>query len=136
MNEKVNQAIEILKQADYKYIKNVLKNNKHQLFYDTDFGEWTIEDKNIIDYFFEEENTYLNPKELKGFIEEIIDNEIFPIKEIASDFISYFESKYGLEDITEDRICSNITKDCEFYFFEVKGLSKEVIKQLKYGGKL
>ena len=56
------------------------------------------------------------------------------IDEIAEDFINYFELKYGLEDITKDRICSNILRDCEFHSFEVFGLSEEVIKKLKNRG--
>ena len=70
---------------------------------------------------------------MESTIDELME-EILPISEVAESFISYFEAKYGLEDITEDRIYSNIARDCEFHHFEVLGLSDEVIKQLKDKG--
>ena len=66
----------ILKREDYKYITKVLKEHKHQLNYDTDYAGWYIENKTLEEYLFEEENTYLNPKELGEVIEDVIENEL------------------------------------------------------------
>lgn len=134
VSKEVKQAIETLKKADYEYIKEVLQREKNQLDYDSEYDGWSIGNEYAVDFFYKNENTYLNPKELESFIETIIEEEILPISEIAESFISYFESKYGLEDITEDRIYSNISRDCEFHSFEAFGLSEEVIKQLKEKG--
>ena len=128
--KETKEAIEVLKKADYEYILKILINNQGVLRYDTDSYCWFILDTNIMDYLYEEHNTYLNPKELEGFIEDIIDNEIFPIEEVAEDFISYYKVKYDLKDATRDKIRSAIARDCDFYIFEDRGLSDEVIKQL------
>lgn len=134
VSKEVEKAIETLKKADYEYIKEVLKKEKNQLDYDSEYDGWLIGNEYAVDFFYKNENTYLNPKELESFIETTIEEEVLPISEIAESFISYFESKYGLEDITEDRIYSNILRDCEFHSFEVFGLSEEVIKQLREKG--
>ncbi len=134
VSKEVEQAIETLKKADYEYIKKVLKKEKSQLDYNSEYDGWLIGNEYIVDFFYKNENTYLNPKELKSFIENIIEKEILPISEIAKDFIDYFEMVYGLEDVTEDRIYSNILRDCEFHSFETFGLSEEVIKQLREKG--
>lgn len=134
VSKEIEKAFEILKQADYKYIKEVLKREKNQLDYNSEYDGWLIGNKYAVDFFYNNENTYLNPKELESFIDTIIEEEILPISEIAQDFINYFESKYGLEDVTEDRIYSNISRDCEFHSFETFGLSEEVIKQLREKG--
>lgn len=134
VSKEIEQTIETLKKADYEYIKEVLKREKNQLDYDSEYDGWLIGNEYAVDFFYKNEDTYLNPKELKSFIETIIEEEILPISEIAKDFINYFESKYGLEDVTEDRICSNISKDCEFHSFETFGLSEEVVRQLRKKG--
>ena len=133
VSKEIKKAIETLKKADYKYIEKVLKREKSKISYDFDYCGWTIQGEYGVDFLYENESTYLNPKELESAIDEIIEDEIFPIEETASDFISYFEAKYGLEDITEDRISSNILRDAEFHIFEHMGLSDEVIKQLSTG---
>lgn len=134
LDKEVEKAIKTLKKTDYEYIKKVLKREQNKLIYDLDFEGWFIGDKDVRDFFYTEENTYLNPKELEGFINEIIEEEIFPIKETALDFISYYESKWGLDDITEDKIYEKVNSDAEFHIFEHMGLSEEVIKQLKNQG--
>ena len=133
VSRKIEKAINILKESDKEYIKKVLKREKNSLEYDSEYGGWTRDGEYLVNYLFEHENTYLNPKELESTIDELME-EILPISEVAESFISYFDAKYGLEDVTEDRIYSNIARDCEFHHFEVLGLSEEVIKQLKDKG--
>lgn len=131
--KEIEQAINILKESDKEYIRKVLKREKYSLEYDSEYGGWVKDGEYLVNYLFNHENTYLNPKELESTIDELME-EILPISEVAESFISYFEAKYGLEDVTEDRIYSNIVRDCEFHHFEVLGLSNEVIKQLKDKG--
>ena len=136
MDKKVEQAIEILKQEDKKYIKNVLMKELYRLEYDWEYEGWVVGDEPASDFIYRNENTLLNPKELEGVIDEVIDKDIFPVDEIAVDFISYYEAKWGLDDLTEDKISSKITGDAEFHMFELAGmdLCGEVIKQLKVKG--
>ena len=61
---------------DIKYIRNVLKTLAENIEYDEFFGGWCIGDQPLREYFFEEEDTYLNPKELEGYMEEIIEDEM------------------------------------------------------------
>lgn len=131
--KEIEQAINILKESDKEYIRKVLKREKYSLEYDSEYGGWVKDGEYLVNYLFNHENTYLNPKELESTIDELME-EILPISEVAENFISYFEAKYGLEDVTEDKIYSNIVRDCEFHHFEVLGLSDEVIKQLKDKG--
>lgn len=133
VSKEVEQAFQVLKAEDKKYIEKILKREKSLLEYDSEYEGWTRDGEYLVNYLFKNENTYLNPKELESTIDELME-EILPISEVAESFISYFDAKYGLEDATEDRIYSNITRDCEFHHFEALGLSDEVIKQLKDKG--
>lgn len=133
VSKEIEQAIKVLKESDKEYIRKVLEREKNSLEYDSEYGGWTRDGKYLVNYLFNHENTYLNPKELESTIDELME-EILPISEVAESFISYFEAKYGLEDVTEDRIYSNIARDCEFHHFEFLGLSDEVIRQLKNKG--
>lgn len=69
-------AFYILEKEDYKYIEKVLKEHKNELNYDIDFAGWYIGESPVREYLFEEENTYLNPKELGEIIEEIIEDNL------------------------------------------------------------
>lgn len=133
VSKEIEQAINILKESDKEYIRKVLKREKNSLEYDSEYEGWTRNGEYLVNYLFKHENTYLNPKELESTIDELME-DILPISEVAESFISYFDAVYGLEDITEDRIYSNIARDCEFHHFEALGLSDEVIKQLKDKG--
>lgn len=134
MKKEINQAIKILKEADRDYIKSVLEREKENIIYDFDYQGYCVNDEYVIDYFFKNENTYLNPKELESMIEEIIENEMFPIQSIAYDFIEYYEMKWGLDHLTVGNIDSKIIDDAEFHIFAQMGLLDEVIKQLKERG--
>ena len=72
VSKEVKQAIEMLKKADYEYIKEVLKREKSQLDYDSECDRWLIGNKYAVDFFYKNENTHLNPKNLESFIETII----------------------------------------------------------------
>ena len=133
VSKEVEQAFKVLKEFDREYIRKILKREKNSLEYDSEYEGWTRDGEYLVDYLFKNENTYLNPKELESTIDELME-EILPISEVAESFISYFKAVYGLEDITEDRIYSNIIRDAEFHHFESLGLSDEVIKQLKDKG--
>ena len=67
-----------VEKEDINYIRNVLFSLKDNLSYDKDFyGGWVLNNERpLVEYFFEEENTILNPKELEGYMEEIIENEL------------------------------------------------------------
>lgn len=86
VSKEVKQAIEILRKADYEYIEKVLQREKNQLEYDSVYGGWLIRDEYAVDFFYKNENTYLNPKELESLIETIIEEEVLPISEIAESY--------------------------------------------------
>ena len=67
---------DILKQ-DIDYIRNVLNGLKNNLSFDENYYGWLLdEEKPLTEYFFEEENTIINPKELESCMEDIIENEL------------------------------------------------------------
>ena len=66
---------EVLEQ-DIIYIRNVIYELKNKITYDEYFGGWCIGETPLRDYIYEEENTILNPKELEGYMEEIIEDEL------------------------------------------------------------
>lgn len=66
---------EILEQ-DIEYMRNVIYTLKNNLEYDEFFGGWSIGETPLVEYFYENENTILNPKELEGYMEEIIEDEL------------------------------------------------------------
>lgn len=71
------QTWEQLLELDLKYIKNILEKNKESINYDDWTGAWCFDNgEEIADYLYFYENTYLNPKELTGYIEEIIEDEM------------------------------------------------------------
>ena len=70
------KTYEELLELDIKYIKKVLEENKNDITYDTFFGGWCFGEEPIRDYLYYNEDTYLNPKELEGYIDEIIEDEI------------------------------------------------------------
>ena len=72
----IDMAFDILRQEDYRYIEKVLEEHKDKLNYDVDFAGWCIGESTVREYLFEEENTYLNPKELGEVIEEIIEDNL------------------------------------------------------------
>ena len=134
MDKKVEEAIEVLRQEDKKYIKKVLIPELWRITYDFDYMGWFVGEEPVRDFIYKNENTLLNPKELEGAIDEIIEEDIFPVDETAMEFISYYESKWGLDELTEDKISSKISGDAEFHIFAHMGLCDEVIRQLKARG--
>ncbi len=67
---------EELKELDLSYVRNILSSIENDIEYDEWFGGWCIGERPISEYLFEEETLYLNPKELEGYIEEIIEDEM------------------------------------------------------------
>lgn len=64
-----------VKQMDIEYLKKVLSRIKYDLEWNSDYAGWTYKsEKTIVDYIYEEENTILNPKELEGEIDKLIEN--------------------------------------------------------------
>lgn len=70
------RTFEEILENDIKYIENVLIREKDRLEYDDWFGGWCIGETPFIDFLYEEENTILNPKELEGYAEEIIEDKL------------------------------------------------------------
>lgn len=71
-----NMTYKEVRNRDIQYIENVLQKIKDRLEYDEWFGGWCIGEESLIDYFYNEETTYLNPKELEGEMEDIIENKL------------------------------------------------------------
>lgn len=65
-----------VRDKDIEYIRNVIMQLAHRLEYDEWFGGWCLGEEPLVDYFYNNETTYLNPKELEGYMEEIIEDEI------------------------------------------------------------
>ena len=133
MDKEIRKAINILRAKDEESIRELLIKEKNNLEYDMDYCGWFINCTDARTYIFDENITLLNPKDLESTIDAIIEEEIFPVEETALDFISYYESKWGLDNVTEDKIYEKVNSDAEFHIFEHMGLSDEVIKQLSTG---
>lgn len=71
-----NLNFECIKKEDIKYIRDILKRKKDLLSWDEEYAGWFLLDEPIEMYLFMEENTILNPKELMGDVENIIENEM------------------------------------------------------------
>lgn len=66
---------EILEE-DMEYCKKLLKENIRLIHYDKDAQAWFINETEIVDELWYEYNTTINPKELIGYIEEFIEDEL------------------------------------------------------------
>lgn len=72
-----NKTYNELLEDDIKYIREVLQRLKNDITWDEDYYGWLLqEEKPLTEYLFEEENTIINPKELEGEIDNIIENEL------------------------------------------------------------
>lgn len=72
-----NASFKEVEQQDIEYIRGVLNKLKDDLSFDEDYYGWLLGgEKPLTEYFFEEENTILNPKELEGYMEDIIEKEL------------------------------------------------------------
>ncbi len=71
-----NMTYKEVRDKDIEYIRNVIMQLAHRLEYDEWFGGWCLGEEPLVDYFYNNETTYLNPKELEGYMEEIIEDEI------------------------------------------------------------
>ena len=71
-----NMTYKEVREKEIEYIKNVIMQLAHRLEYDEWFGGWCLGEEPLVDYFYNNETTYLNPKELEGYMEEIIEDEI------------------------------------------------------------
>ena len=73
----INESLtykELLKK-DLKYIKNVFKENIDNLIYDEEWESYLLwGEKPLDEWFFEDGDTILNPKDLTGYMNEMIDN--------------------------------------------------------------
>lgn len=63
---------EVQKQ-DIQYLKEIIQREWDKIEYDEYFGGYCIGETPLRDYIYEEENTILNPKELEGYMEDIIE---------------------------------------------------------------
>jgi len=64
-----------VKKNDVENIRKVLNENKDKLNYDKDYAGWCIGSEYVVDYLYENGETVINPKELEGDVDEIIENE-------------------------------------------------------------
>lgn len=71
-----NMTYKEVREKDIEYIRNVIIQLAHRLEYDEWFGGWCLGEEPLVDYFYNNETTYLNPKELEGYMEEIIEDEM------------------------------------------------------------
>lgn len=67
-----------VEKEDIKTIRKVLNNTpKEDLIFDEDYYGWLLwGEKPLDEWFFEEGYCILNPKELVGYMEDIIENEL------------------------------------------------------------
>ena len=65
-----------VEKEDIKYLRKILNKNKNELRYDEEYAGWFMYDEPLEMFLFMEENTILNPKELMGYAEEIIEDEL------------------------------------------------------------
>ena len=65
-----------VEKQDIEYLREILNREKEGLNYDEDYAGWFMDDEPLEMFLFMEENTILNPKELMGYAEEIIEDEM------------------------------------------------------------
>lgn len=65
-----------VEKKDIEYLRKVLDREKDKIVNDSDYGGWCIGTEYAVDYLYNNENTILNPKELEGWIDEIIEDEL------------------------------------------------------------
>ena len=65
-----------VEQKDVENIRRILNDHKDKLVYDEDYAGWCINSEYIVDYLYDNGETVINPKELEGYIDEIIEDEL------------------------------------------------------------
>ena len=65
-----------VEENDIKRIKIILRFYKDKLNYDEEYMGWCIGSERIVDFLYENNETVINPKELEGFIDEFIEEEL------------------------------------------------------------
>lgn len=81
MNEKENcfdnKTLKEIREIDLKIVKErLLEPNREYLNYDDIAGAWFIGDTEVVDELWYDCYTILHPKEIIGYIEEIIEDEM------------------------------------------------------------
>ena len=72
-----NMTLKEIREIDLKIVREeVLEKNKDRLYYDEDCQAWFIGGEEIVDELWYDPYTIINPKELIGYIEEIIEDEM------------------------------------------------------------
>lgn len=75
MNIKKRTIGQALKK-DIEYLREIITRESNKLEYDEYFGGWCIGETPLRDWIYENENTLFNPKELEGYMEQIIEDEL------------------------------------------------------------
>lgn len=65
-----------IREMDLKNCRKFLEENKDLLHYDKESEAWFIDDNEIVDELYYDIYTIIHPKEIIGYVEEIIENEM------------------------------------------------------------
>ena len=76
MSDFKNKTFKEVLEEDIQYLRKILNDRKDLLHWDDEYAGWFCDDEPLEMNLFMEENTILNPKELMGYAEEIIEDEM------------------------------------------------------------
>lgn len=74
INNEIYYSLKVLQEADEKYLKDIIEREYDNMSYDISYQGWYRKNIPMVQYLFENENTYLNPKELESTIDKIMEN--------------------------------------------------------------
>ena len=74
INNEIYYSLKVLQEADEKYLKDIIEREYDNMCYNISYQGWYRKDIPMVQYLFENENTYLNPKELESTIDKIMEN--------------------------------------------------------------
>lgn len=71
-----NFTLKQIREMDLNVVRDFLNDNKEFLSYNKDSQAWFIEDTEVVDELYYDIYTIIHPKEIIGYVEDIIENEM------------------------------------------------------------
>lgn len=71
-----DMTLKQIRRMDLRIIKSWLERNKEYISYDEVAGAWCIDGVEIVDELYYDVYSILHPKEIIGYVEEIIEDEL------------------------------------------------------------
>lgn len=71
-----NMTLKEIREIDLKNCRKMLNESKDLLHYDNEAGAWFIDDTEVVDELWYDCYTIIHPKEIIGYVEDIIEKEM------------------------------------------------------------